>query len=497
MSNFGHPGVYVRERLLSGQPDFDPSVSTAVFVAAHGRGPLEPTEIRSWSEFVRIYGGFPARTSLLPYALFNYFNNGGTNAIAVRVVGTGAATASADLDDRDATPEPTLSVTAKNPGLWGNDISIGILDVGEDRFELRVHFGGTGAANIVERFTDLSMDPDSPRNVEAIINSASGGSFYISVEDLESDGTDARPALTAGTPVSLAGGDDGDTPSVEDLTASVAELEKINRTFVVNFPGTSETAVIDAALAKCEELGRGFLLIDSVPGAIPSETADYAESLSASSYGAVYYPWAHYRDPASSGSGATRHLPPGGAVAGIIAATDTSRGVWKAPAGLSARIAGAVSLERSLSDSDLDMLHGGHVNAIRHIAQTGICVMGARTLKRSDADKYVPIRRSLIHLRRELLERTRWASFEPNDAVLWNELQSRLSQFLTGYWQEGGLKGQTASEAFFVNTGPGNDDSEVRAEVGVALRYPAEFVVITLSQWEGGTGQAVELTTNG
>ena len=513
MSNFGHPGVYVRERLLSGQPDFDPGVSTAVFIAAHGRGPLEPTEVRSWSEFVRVYGGFPARTSLLPYSLFNYFNAGGSQAIIVRVVGVSEATAAVELDDRvgGGLAQPTLKVSAKNPGAWGNDIAVTIADAGDDKFRLWVHFGGSSAANVVERFEDLSMDPDSPRYAEAVVNSASQGSSFIKVEDLESPNVDdgqggldyavVRPANVSAQ--ALAGGNDGDTPTTQDMTDAVDELEKVQRTFVLNLPGVSEEAIIDAALAKCESTGRGFLVVDPSPGMTVSEAAGYAASLSASSYGAVYFPWLHYRDPASVGAGATRSLPPGGSVAGLIVATDTRRGVWKAPAGLSARVPGAVSLERELSDSDLDTLHSGHVNAVRHITGTGICVMGARTLKQNEADKYIPIRRTLIYLRQELLERTRWAGFEPNDEILWSTLEGRLSQFLTGFWQEGGLQGNSAAEAFYVradaalNPPEAVASGEVRIEVGVALRYPAEFVIITLSQWEGGNGQAAELTTVG
>ena len=504
-TTYGHPGVYVRERLLSGQPDFDPSVSSAVFIAPHGRGPTEPVEVRSWSEFTRIYGGFPARTSLLPYALYNYFNAGGSQAYIVRVAGATAAVASVDLLDRDAgVPLPTVGVSAVDAGAWGNDLAITITDAGTDQFNLWVHYQGTSNANIVERFNDLSMDPDSPRYFEAIINSASGGSFYIVVENLESatEGyLNTRPAVGSATP--LAAGANGDTPTTLELTTALDELEKINRTYVLNFPGVSETSVIDAALAKCAESGRGFLIVDPSPGMNVTEVNAYAASLSASSYGAVYYPWLHYRDPAGTGAGATRELPPGGSVAGAYVSTDTRRGVWKAPAGLDTRVPGAVGLTTSLSDSDLDALHGGHVNAVRHIAQSGICIMGARTLKRNEADKYVPVRRTLLYLRQELLDRTQWAGFEPNDEVLWSTLEGRLSQFLTGFWQEGGLKGTSASEAFFVRVDSSINPpeavaaGEVRIEVGVALRYPAEFVIITLSQWEGGNGQAAELTTIG
>ena len=511
MSITGHPGVYVHERLLSGQPEYDPSVSTAVFIAAHGRGPTIPTEIRSWSEFVRLFGGFPARTSLLPYALYNYFNGGGSVATIIRVLSETAAAATVSLNDQSAaTPPPTLEVRAKNPGAWGNRLAVSVSNVGPDSFSLNVHLDGTNTASIVERFPELSMDPDSTRFVESIVNSTTTGSAHIAVSDLDSpnseptpgtfDWATVRPAVTT-SPVSLSGGSNGDTPTTQDMTDAIEDLKMVDRNFVLNLPGVSEDAIIDAALAACEESGRGFLIVDTSPGMTVPEAATYISSLGASSFGAAYYPWLHYRDPAAGASGATRLLPPGGSVAGLIVATDTRRGVWKAPAGLDARVPGAVALERPLSSADLTALHAAHINPVRHIAQVGLCVYGARTLKKTDADKYVPIRRTLIYLRQALIEQTRWAGFEPNDEVLWGDLRSRVGAFLTGFWQQGGLKGTTSSEAFYVRCDAAINppdvvaSGEVRVEVGVALRYPTEFVVITLSQWEGGDAQSFDLGT--
>lgn len=509
---YGRPGVYVEESLLSSAPTTDPSTSTAVFVAAHGRGPVDPTSVRSWADFTRIYGGFPARTSMLPYTLYNFFNNGGTDAVILRVAGAGAAKAARTFNDRFAGvagPAPTLDVVADNVGAWGNDVSISILDAGADRFSLHVHHGGTGNLSVVERFLDLSMNPDSERYVEAVINAAMGGSTYITVTDLNSPnsstGTDyatTRPAVTA-NPVALAGGLNGDTPTNVDLTNAIPKLATVSaRHYLLNFAGVSDDTVINAALTHCKDVGNAFLVVDSPPGLDADGAVAYGNTLQASSYGAVYYPWIHVADPASTGQGATKLVPPGGAVSGLIATTDVSRGVWKAPAGLAARVAGAVGLERALTNADLDTLNSSHVNAVRHISQVGVCVMGARTLKRSDADKFIPIRRTLIHLRSLLLESTRWAAFEPNDSLLWSSLEAHISQLLTGFWQSGGLKGNTAGEAFFVrsdasmNTPDVVAAGEVRVQVGVALRYPAEFIVITLSQWEGGNAAAeADLTT--
>jgi phage tail sheath protein FI len=64
---------------------------------------------------------------------------------------------------------------------------------------------------------------------------------------------------------------------------------------------------------------------------------------------------------------------------------------------------------------------------------------------------------------------------------------------LSGLYSSGALKGNNASEAFYVtcnetnNTSITIDSGEVNVEVGVALQTPAEFIVINVSQFSGGS----------
>jgi hypothetical protein len=94
---------------------------------------------------------------------------------------------------------------------------------------------------------------------------------------------------------------------------------------------------------------------------------------------------------------------------------------------------------------------------------------------------------------------SRFAVFEPNDWVLWNQITSVLTQFLNAFWQSGGLQGQSATDAYYVtcdsttNTPQTIQQGIVQVDVGVALQYPAEFVVISIGQWAGG--QSVSVTT--
>jgi phage tail sheath protein FI len=133
------------------------------------------------------------------------------------------------------------------------------------------------------------------------------------------------------------------------------------------------------------------------------------------------------------------------------------------------------------------------VNAIRFIPGSGIVIMGARTLKGGYADMYVPVRRSLIYLEKALVELSEFAIFEPNDTVLYRRISAILNGFLTNFWSQGGLVGETPAEAFFVrcdatiNPQALVDNGELHIEIGVALQRPAEFVIIKIGQFNGNT----------
>jgi phage tail sheath protein FI len=171
--------------------------------------------------------------------------------------------------------------------------------------------------------------------------------------------------------------------------------------------------------------------------------------------------------------------------------TDATTGPFKAPAGIGTTVQGAIALERAFTSSDLDNMNSASapVNAIRQIPGAGISVMGARTLKQDGtANKYVNMRRSLIYVRKKMSDLTQFALFENNDERLWERIDSVLVSFLNEYRNQGGLRGATPADSFYVKVDAENNpdnliaQGEVHIEVGVALQYPAEFVVITLSQ---------------
>ena len=118
--------------------------------------------------------------------------------------------------------------------------------------------------------------------------------------------------------------------------------------------------------------------------------------------------------------------------------------------------------------------------------------MGARTLLQDGtANKYVNMRRSLIYIEQSLKNLTEFAIFENNDARLWSRINTVIGVFLNQYRNQGGLRGATAADAYYIlcdatnNTAASIASGAVNIQVGVALQYPAEFIVINLSQITG------------
>ena len=187
---------------------------------------------------------------------------------------------------------------------------------------------------------------------------------------------------------------------------------------------------------------------------------------------------------------ATREGPltcaPAGAIAGVIARTDRSRGLWKAPAGLEAAITGTVGLARAINTSDAAALRDAGVNTVRQFPGTGIVPWGARLLAGATRDdpewRYVNVRRELIYLEQSIDDGLQWVVFEPNDEPLWASVRQSIECFLGSLFRQGAFAGRTPQEAYFVSCGPETmtqdeiDTGVVNIVVGFAPLRPAEFV---------------------
>jgi phage tail sheath protein FI len=364
---------------------------------------------------------------------------------------------------------------------------------------------------ILETFNNLTFtNANSSDYVGTVLGLKSR---YVVVD--ESSGTFNRSNPATVNPVILSGGADGAMPTNSAYVAALpsdgtSEFDLLNRPIVMFAPEAY------AALALCDTDDKanlknvqaqmttwaaqslGYSVFDIPPAITVANALLHSASAGvASGKAAAYYPYYYVADTVAQSSNALRLVGPSSGVVGLFLSTDRVAGPFKSPAGITAQLKGAIALERNLTSSDLDALNSGlsgttngyPINAIRNIPGAGIVVMGARNLtKATDTNRYIGPRRSLIYITKQMESISQFALFENNNETLWARLTTTLSVFLNDYRNQGGLKGTTPEEAYYIkcdsenNTAASIANGLVNIEIGVSLERPAEFVVINLSQ---------------
>lgn len=522
MTTYSRPGVFIDETLLplaAAANTGSNAIAAFVGTSALG-GPLGPTLITSWPQYVALFGDDASETDDLGYAVFSFFNNGGSQCYVVRAALTGATSASlalkdlGDLSGESGTAVKVLDVTAKAPGTWASNTTTGTVAVyvtvntstADGRFDLIIEVGQGSARVAREQFISLTLDPTDERNALSIVNSQTIGSQYVTLSlDAATNnkvwGTDyANPAALTATalgtsPNGTAGSDGTGSPDYVTAVETLATVQG-NPNFDLNVPGVTDTTALTSIVNWAESVGNVMVVVDG-PKQLSTDTmSTYATALQtleaalpASSQVAVYGPWLAVQD--RKVSGATRWTAPGGLVIGQYAQTDTSRGVQRSPAGTITALRGVINVAFNFDGPTLDTLNNKGINVIRSVPGAGICIMGARTLDAGFPDRYINIRRSLMLLERDLVNLTQWAVFEQNNSTTWDTISATITQYLTQQWQSGVLAGDTADQAFFVTCDSTNNDPTsvagglVNVTVGVALSSPAEFIVIQIGQFDG------------
>jgi uncharacterized protein len=489
-----YPGVYIQEIPSGVRTITGIATSITAFVGWAKQGPTQAQLILSWSDFERQFGGLDGH-SLLSYAVYHFFNNGGSQAYIVRLTQqTGANTAKT----ANHTITNFLTFSAANRGSWGNALQLDVrVRPADSRFGLVVRNQGIQ----VESFMNLSLDKTDPNFV---VNVVGQGSQMIQAT------LEATPSLPATDQlnVSLGGGADGDVlnPGTADFhtalnaggaaSGGVHLLDTVPIFNLLVVPGETDAGTIQALETYCRK-ERAFLIADSSPtitlSALEASGPGSAITGSDAINAAFYYPWVQAIDPLQKNG--TGLFPPSGFVAGIYSRTDASRGVWKAPAGSDASLSGAVGLSVVLTDDQNGVLNPQAVNCIRSFPVYGIVLWGARTLRGNDQIgsewKHVPVRRLALYIEGSLYLGTQWVVFEPNDEPLWAQIRLNVGAFMQDLFRKGAFQGSSPREAYFVKC-----DSETTTQndinlgivnilVGFAPLKPAEFVIIQIQQMAG------------
>jgi phage tail sheath protein FI len=523
-----YPGVYIEEIPSGVHSIIGVATSITAFVGRAPRGEVNtPITINSFADYERLYGGLSLQSSM-SYLVSDFYLHGGSQAIIVRIA-NGGTQATLILPENLSPPSPpsspsgppfqALYLRAASVGTWGNVLTAqvdlpktkqGTLD--PTMFNLTVKLWDTAKTRVLllERYLNISVDPNNPRYVTRVLAQQSN-----LVEVATTSGGVAEVPLLAPAEDTVWGGggvDDSDVgdndfigPGTETAKTGLYALEKadlFNLLVIPPYPnaGTGGMDVGDlvrAAASKYCELRRAFYIIDSPSNWHSKQDAldnldSYTGSRSANS--ALFFP--RLMEPNLLHDGQLEEVVASGAVAGIFAATDAQRGVWKAPAGIEAAFAGNVQdFTVSLTDGENGELNPLGLNCLRFFHIIGRVVWGARTLQGADELtsewKYTPIRRLALFLEESLYRGTKWVVFEPNDEPLWAQIRLNVNAFMQGLFLQGAFAGQKASDAYRVKCDKENNPPEsvdqgiVNILVAFAPLEPAEFVVIQIQQLAG------------
>lgn len=440
---------------------------------------------------------------------------------AYRAVLRGRAQAPSEAIDGDA----NLPLLAASPGAWGNHLEFrfrrsaasastrarveGLAASGRlpedaveavlsEMFTLEVQLKVPGQAKVEERFTHLSAHPDAGGlRVDCVLRAQSR---LVRLKP-QSIGEVTLPEAGEAGGGTFAGGTDHEGPlSPTHLGAGLEALTTLDDPSLVCIPPDDadpmvwyaaffSSGVYATALGICAR--QGSLLIVDAPGfwveaRQNGELGEAAEAFVAEHGGpdagnaAVFFPWLRGPDPRDPCGELTR--PPCGAVAGVMARTDATRGPWRAAAGTRSDLRGVCALEVDVQDADNLTLQAAGVNVLRRFPGTGPLIWGDHVLRAVSGNDRLSVRRMSLHLSRSLTRGTRWAVFEPNDERLWSALRSSVSAFMQDLQRQGAFA--EFSVACGADTTSDDDVASgvVRARVSFATNPAAEHVFIQLQQ---------------
>lgn len=426
-----------------------------------------------------------------------------------------------------------LALVAANDGAWGNQLTVRVTDVDAkvrsqiakrynvketDLFNLLIRDNSTG---VVEEFPNVTAgtDPREPRQLKKVLENES--QFVRVADNAVPTRPEAHPAPNARnniwtSPATYSLVEDADKATDglilsssnftegEAAKAGLYALEKadiFNLLCIPPFDGDDVASmndviqdVWDTAAAYCEKR-RAILVVDPPQNWDKKKAVDNTPSgvLTVHPNAVLYFP--RIKKANTLRDNQSEEFAPCGVITGIIARTDATRGVWKAPAGQTATLRGVSDLTVSLTDPENGELNPLGINCLRMLPAAGHVVWGARTTVGDDRLasqwKYLPVRRTALYIEESLFRATQWAVFEPNDEPLWAQLRLNIGVFMHGLFRQGAFQGRSPEEAYLVQCDSGTttqadiDKGIVNIVVGFAPLKPAEFVVIYIKQLAG------------
>ena len=412
MASYKAPGVYVQDVVSGSQSITQASSFVGILIGVTRSGVINTAQkISSWTEFIAKYAnGLDTpflENSYLPYAVHGFFTNGGKELYI------GSIKKNAIKATKTSTTN-SITATASNEGVWGNDIKVSIkknADYDEESykaFDVTISVGSNDSVTI----SDVTI-----ADIATSVMSNSKAKQWLSVFSIgESVNTLAEEEFT------LAGGTDGDELTDTDYTSALNMIDTLDDVTMVAIAGQTSKVVNDAILSYCDANGL-FPILDMPMGSTTEETKTYRKSINAFT-GALCHPWGKMNDPLTN---SLKTVPTAGHVMGVYARIIESRGIHKAPAGVDAVVRGFIEMEYQLSSSQISILNPIGVICITSRPNAGIVLWGARSLNSTDTTmRYVTDGLLNLNIKKSLYNGTQFAVFEPNDKSLWSKVYLTL-----------------------------------------------------------------------
>jgi hypothetical protein len=484
------------------------AAARSAFVGRTLRGPVNrPVFIKSFAEFQHAFGGL-WQPSPLGYAIEQFFDNGGREALVVRVV-NGARSATLTLKAGSS----ALKLQALRPGTREFlRASVDFDNIASDEvsvFNLTVQRVGAQGTNQVEDqeiFHRLSVLPTDERYLPTMIATSALIRPAGDIPEQRPDRTlDRASGLATAYVNSNSDGDDGAPLTDYDLIGSSLEqrgLFALNQAEYFNFlcipPLSREQDVGPSALLVaaryCKER-RAMLIVDP-----PSSWQTADDALAGlrdwnlpDENALMYFPRVLAHDKLR---GHFESFAPCGAVAGMLARQDETSPVW-IPADPDEPIlrpgfrpACLVGEDRRLRLASLG------VNTIQSIRSTARMGVRPRTLaagNTANADwRYLSSRRFALFILSSIEHGTRWIATARSPAEVAETVIAQVRAFFEGLHEAGSFGSRRIDDAFFVicdervNSTWAEGSGEVQFLIGFAASREHEFHSFRISHSAAG-----------
>lgn len=484
------------------------ATAVTAFVGRALKGPVNrPVSIASFDDYQRIFGGL-WQPSMLSYAIEQFFENGGREAIVVRVCNGGRAPTL-----RLPAGTGALTLIGLSPGtrefLRASVDYDGLPPTETDRFNLvlqRVRAPGSEFIEDQEIFRRISIRADADRCVVDVL--AESRLVRVLGElppQRPKRSAAAPPAAAVGYVMSNADGDDGDTLSNYDLIGDAQSgtgLFALRGADPFNFlcvPALSREldtglSTLLVALRVCRE-HQAMLVLDP-----PREWTEPESAIEAlrtwpfySEDAVMFYPRVLAFDRLR---GRFDIFGSAAAAAAQLARADQNSPVWAANDGEEVLLRPGLRPAGTVTELDRVRLLQAGVNLLLPVRGPGRPPAALRTRVPEAGVKndwrFLSARRFALFVCASIERGTRWVSFEHSSGQLWARARSQVLSFFESLANDGAFAGQDPQKNYFVICDERLNDSQHAAAgqfqllFGFAARRPGDFQTFLVSHGPSG-----------